>query len=207
MDNTGIRFAVRVNRCLVIDPDPQNMSSRLDRVGNWLGSGVDIYSNSSSVWRSSVLMETGREKWGRWEGEAWEGPRSTGVEEGYDMEPWILDPKLIVQHHLKNRLFYDFTNIFGTTHPNSAIDSLWLTQPRGSIPPSSSQVIDQATFPLYPIFSHDESLCFVLLLIFLFWFIIWFVMLLPMLYEAELSGTFSSDSLLRNRLLILTMLL
>src|SRR5467141_169886 len=37
MDNTGIRFAVRVNRCLVIDPDPQNMSSRLDRVGNLIG--------------------------------------------------------------------------------------------------------------------------------------------------------------------------
>ena len=37
MDNTGIRFAVRVNRCLVIDPDPQNMSSRLDWVGKLIG--------------------------------------------------------------------------------------------------------------------------------------------------------------------------
>jgi len=30
MDNTGIRFAVQVDHCLVIDPDPQNMSSWLD---------------------------------------------------------------------------------------------------------------------------------------------------------------------------------
>src|SRR5467141_1577217 len=37
MDNTRIRFAVQVNRCLVIDPDPQNMSSRLDRVGKLIG--------------------------------------------------------------------------------------------------------------------------------------------------------------------------
>src|SRR5882672_457256 len=37
MDNTGIRFAVRVDRCLVIDPDPQNMSSWLDRVGKLIG--------------------------------------------------------------------------------------------------------------------------------------------------------------------------
>src|SRR5467141_3696675 len=41
MDNTGIRFAVRVDCCLVIDPDPQNMSSWLDRVGKliWLWCG------------------------------------------------------------------------------------------------------------------------------------------------------------------------
>src|SRR5467141_740141 len=37
MDNTGIRFTVRVDCCLVIDPDPQNMSSRLDRVGKLIG--------------------------------------------------------------------------------------------------------------------------------------------------------------------------
>src|SRR5882672_11397948 len=37
MDNNGIRFAVRVDRCLVIDPDPRNMSSRLDRVGKLIG--------------------------------------------------------------------------------------------------------------------------------------------------------------------------
>src|SRR5882672_12887700 len=37
MDNTGIRFAVRVDRCLVIDPNPQNMSSWLDRVGKLIG--------------------------------------------------------------------------------------------------------------------------------------------------------------------------
>src|SRR5882672_7298939 len=35
MDNTGIRFAVRVDRCLVIDPDPQNMSSWIDWALVW----------------------------------------------------------------------------------------------------------------------------------------------------------------------------
>ena len=30
MDDTGFRFAMRVDCCLVIDPDPQNMSSWLD---------------------------------------------------------------------------------------------------------------------------------------------------------------------------------
>jgi len=69
-------------------------------------------------------METGKGEVRKMRGRGVRGQRSTGVEEGYDMEPERLDPKLIVQHHLKNRLFDDFTNIFGTTHPNSAIDSL-----------------------------------------------------------------------------------
>src|SRR5882672_12028809 len=33
MDDTRIRFAMQVDLCLVIDPDPQNMSSWLDQVG------------------------------------------------------------------------------------------------------------------------------------------------------------------------------
>src|SRR5467141_3890134 len=37
MDNTGFRFAVRVDHCLVIDPEPKNMSSRLDQVGKLIG--------------------------------------------------------------------------------------------------------------------------------------------------------------------------
>lgn len=58
----------------------------------------------------------------------------------------------------------DFTDISGTTHPNSASDSD--SQPWGSINPSSSRVIDQVIFPFISYLSHDESLCFVLLLIF-----------------------------------------
>jgi len=41
MDDTGIRFTMQVDHSLVIDPDPQNMSSQLDRVGKlirlWCG--------------------------------------------------------------------------------------------------------------------------------------------------------------------------
>jgi len=63
------------------------MSSRLDRVGKLLGSGVDIYSNSfigledrQRCWRLGRRSEED-------ERERREKQRSTGVEEGYDMEP------------------------------------------------------------------------------------------------------------------------
>jgi len=61
MDNTGIRFAVRVDHCLVIDPEPKNMSSRLIE---WklIGSGVDIYSNSFIILKIISVDED-------WEGE------------------------------------------------------------------------------------------------------------------------------------------
>src|SRR5882724_5290314 len=38
MDNTGVKFSTQVSRDLVIDPNPQDMLSRLDRVGSlmWL---------------------------------------------------------------------------------------------------------------------------------------------------------------------------
>src|SRR5882724_7917265 len=34
MDNTGVEFSIRVSRDLVIDPNPQDMLSRLARVGS-----------------------------------------------------------------------------------------------------------------------------------------------------------------------------
>jgi len=34
MDNTGVEFSMRVSRDLVIDPNPQDMLSRLARVGS-----------------------------------------------------------------------------------------------------------------------------------------------------------------------------
>src|SRR5882724_12614121 len=34
MDNTGVKFSIRVSQDLVIDPNPQDMLSRLDRVGS-----------------------------------------------------------------------------------------------------------------------------------------------------------------------------
>jgi len=68
---------------------------------------------------------------GDWEGRS-EGDVREMHEKGKDPQVWRKEttwnlktrPKLIVQHHLKNHLFDDFTNIFGTTHPNSAINSL-----------------------------------------------------------------------------------
>src|SRR5882724_2264411 len=38
MDNTGVKFSMRVSRDLVIDPNPQDMLSQLARVGSlmWL---------------------------------------------------------------------------------------------------------------------------------------------------------------------------
>src|SRR5882724_2493334 len=71
--------------------------------------------------------------------------------------------KLVEHHLLKNHPFDDFTDISGTTHPNLAYDSHSL---EAVSHPSSSQVIDQAIFPFISYFSHDESLCFVLSLIF-----------------------------------------
>ena len=73
---------------------------------------------------------------GDWEGR-WEGEANT--EKGH--VEWVLKnkgygtPRLIGQHHgLKNHPFDDFTDISGTTCPNSASDPPWLTQPWGSIP-------------------------------------------------------------------------
>ena len=83
----------------------------------------------------------------------------------------------IINHHIKFHPSDDFLDISDTTHPNLAIDSLWLTQPWGSIPlliESSHRI--KSSFHLYPIFpmmSHCVSFYYS----FSFWFIIWFVML------------------------------
>src|SRR5882724_12882945 len=67
---------------------------------------------------------------------------------------------------------------------------------------SSSQVIDQVIFPFISYFSHDESLCFILLLI--------FFLIYHLIYHAVLKRNFleiSSDSLMSNHLQISEMLL
>src|SRR5882724_11175259 len=47
MDNTGVKFATRVARDFVIDPDPQDIISRIDLVGMlmgfWLGHLLGLF--------------------------------------------------------------------------------------------------------------------------------------------------------------------
>jgi len=47
MDNTGVEFSMRVGRDLVIDPNPQDMLSRLARVGSlmrlWWGHLLNLF--------------------------------------------------------------------------------------------------------------------------------------------------------------------
>jgi len=45
MDNTGVEFSIRVNRDLVIDPNPRDMLSRLARVGSLMWLCGDIFLN------------------------------------------------------------------------------------------------------------------------------------------------------------------
>jgi len=46
MDNTGVRISMRVGRDLVIDPNPQDILSRLARVGSLMWLWWDIFLNS-----------------------------------------------------------------------------------------------------------------------------------------------------------------
>jgi len=161
------------------------MSSWLDQVGKLIGLCVDIYSNLFVGPADRQHWCDWKEKWGRSEGEAWEGQRPTGVRKEMI---WSWSSSI----NLKNCLFDDFMDIFGITHPNSAIDSLWLTQPRAVSHPSSSQVIDQATFHLYsylfPMMIHCVSFYYS----FSPWFIIWFIMALT---NAVWGGNFLELSL------------
>jgi len=112
---------------------------------------------------------------------------------------------IIVQHHLKESLFDDFTNIFGTTHPNLAIDSLWLTQPRAvSIHRSSSQVNQSSHLSFISYLFPWWVTCFSFLLLISLWFLIWFVNALTNAVWGRTSGTFSLTHCWENRLLILT---
>ena len=67
----------------------------------------------------------------------------------------------IIIHHLKNHPIDDFMDISGTTCLNSPSDSLWLTQPWGSIPlliKSSHQIKSSFHFyPHFPMMSHCVS--------------------------------------------------
>jgi len=70
MDNTGVEFSMRVGRDLVIDPNPQDMLSRLARVGSLMRLGGDIFLNSFDGpngcnigdWEGRCEMR-GRDKW------------------------------------------------------------------------------------------------------------------------------------------------
>jgi len=104
---------------------------------------------------------------------------------------------IISSVHLSN----DFTDISDTTHPNLAIDSLWITQPWCSIHSSLSQVIGSSCLSIYILFFHDELLCFILLL---FFFLIYHL-IHPVLKWNFLES--SSDSLMSNHLQISGVLL
>jgi len=185
------------------------MSSRLESGGklDWALVWTSIRTRSAVLKIVSVDGDwEGRSE--KMRGRGVEGPRSTVWGRKYDMEPWILDPKLIgAASSQESPLFM----ILRTFLAPLILFGNWLTmthnQPRGSIPPLIESSHRSSTFPFNPIFFHDESLCFVLITHFSLIIISGSSCSLPMLYEAELSGTFSSDSLLRNRLLILTMLL
>jgi len=155
-------------------------------------------------WRSSALMETGREKWGRWEERHEKGkdPQVWGRKRHGTLEDST--PSLMCSISQESP-FWWFYEHFWHHHPNSAMThydshSLKAVSHPHRVNHRSSHL------SIYILsFSHDESLCFILLLHFSL-IIIWFIMLLPMLYEAELSGT-SLWLIAENRLLILTMLL
>jgi len=66
-----------------------------------------------------------------------------------DMEhqDWLCN---IIDQHIKFHPSDDFTDIFNTTHPNSAIDSLWLTHSLEAVPhSSSSQVIGSSHLSIF----------------------------------------------------------
>ena len=97
-------------------------------------------------------------------------------------QDWLCN---IINHHNKFHPSDDFLNISDTTL-DSAFDSLWLTQPWGSIPlliKSSHQIKSSFHFYLnFPMMSH----CVLFYYSFYFWFIIWS----SCCSEMELSGIF-----------------
>jgi len=163
-------------------PRTQNMSSRLDRVGKliglWCGHLFELVHQS---WRSSVRWRLGGEV-RRCERETLEGQRSTDVEEGNDMEP---EDSTQVDRAASSQecLFDDFYEHFAPSS-NLALTH-YDSHSSSSIPPYESShhlSIYILSFPWWVMCFSYYSFS---------WFLIWFVMLLPMLYVAELSGTFS----------------
>jgi len=82
----------------------------------------------------------------------------------------------IIAHHIKFHPSDDFMDISETTHLIQHLTHYDLHSLEVVSHSSLSQVIDQVIFPFISYFSHDESLCFILLLIF-FLIFIWFIML------------------------------
>jgi len=139
-----------VARDFVIDPDPQDMISRINRVGMLLG-----------FWSGCLLgLFIGQSVIGNWEGRergVGRGKSGMSCEEGRIRDGEDSTSCLCSTHLLKNHPFEDFTDISGTTHPNLHLTHTVLRQ---FLTPSLSPVIDQAIFPFISYFSHDESLCF-----------------------------------------------
>jgi len=109
--------------------------------------------------------------------------------------------RLVVQHHWSSHqvsTLLMISNISDTTHLNLAIDTLWLTQPWGSIPLSSSQVIRSSLFPFYLNFP---------------WWVTVFCFITHFLFDLSSDSSCcsemesSSDSLMSNHLQISDMLL
>jgi len=68
MDNTGVEFSMRVGRDLVIDPNPQDMLSRLARVGSLMRLWWGHLSETHSMVLKDAILVTGKED-ARCEGE------------------------------------------------------------------------------------------------------------------------------------------
>jgi len=149
-----------------------------------------------------AILVTGKED-ARCEGETSGGKDKVEWEvrdEGYGAS------RLVVQHHRSTHQvspFWWFYGHFNTTHPNSAIDSLWLTHSLEAVPhSSSSQVIGSSHlsifYPNFPMMSHCVS----------FYYTFSFDLSSDSSCCSERNFLeFSSDSLMSNHLLISEMLL
>ena len=143
-------------------------------------------------WRLKVSLVTGKGDEREPSSEKCEANELWGTK---DREPWRFKSRLCCISFSRITPFDDFMDIYGMTHLNSASDSPWLSQSWGHIQPLIESHPQSNHLSIYILsFSHDESMCFILLLIFC-WFIIWFIMLTNAVMRWELSGTFSCSLL------------
>jgi len=205
---------MRVDHCLVIDPQPKTCPSQLDQVGKLIGSGVDIYSILIHwSWRCVSID-------GDWEGgakgdererrEKGKDPELRGEEKDKDpelwgrkrMEPEASTPSWLCSISSRITSCIWFYGIFGTTHPNSASDSTMTHTACEQYPPL--MWVSHCIKPYFPFISYIfpmMSHCVLFYYSFSLWFIIWFIIALT---NAVMSRTFwniLSDSLLRNLLI------
>ena len=191
MDYTGVKFAIWVGQNLVIDPNPQDMLSWLDR----------IFLNSFDGPKGCNI--------GDWEGDArCEGEASVG--KGY--VEWVVRDegygasRLVVQHHQSSHQVSPFWWFYGHFWHHSSWFGNWLTMTHPALrqfpTPHRVNSLDQVIFPSISYFSHDESLCFILLSIF---FLIYHLICHVVLWWNFLEDSY--DSLMSNHLQISEMLL